>query len=140
MKVKYVNQPRKEGGKFGNIKMESGETFFVNVGQLNKYRVGMEIDPTGHFSNEKWGDNVVQVLRATFDPANANAAPAPAAAPSPSHNNPPATYSSNGTKDAAMFVMGVVGRAMGSGNFGATDVKALALAAVEAWNEVKGRL
>ena len=29
MKIKYVNQPKKPGGKFGNIKFDNGDTMFV---------------------------------------------------------------------------------------------------------------
>lgn len=35
--------------------------------------------------------------------------------------------------DWSIFVTGIVGRAMGSGKFGITDIKGLSLAALEAW-------
>lgn len=39
----------------------------------------------------------------------------------------------------SIFVTGIVGRAMGSGKFAATDIKGLTLAALEAWYEVDER-
>lgn len=53
---------------------------------------------------------------------------------------PPPSNGNGQTKDAAMFVMGVVGRAMGSGKFDTQDIPLLARAAAQAWNEVKGQL
>lgn len=133
MKIKYVNKPKNPDGKFGNIKGDDGDTYFVNVACLGKYSVGMEIDPP--FENQKWGQNVVKVIPPHFDPANGNAPPA-AQAP----QRAPQTNSNGQTKDAAMFVMGVVGRAMGSGKFDTQDIPLLAKAAAAAWNEVKGSL
>jgi hypothetical protein len=134
MKVKYVNQPKKPDGKFGNIKMESGETFFVNVGRLNLYRTGMEIEPPS--KSEKWGDNVVQVIPANYDPTGGSAPNTPPPL-NGSYNQTPAPppQRTNGTlgKEGEMFVMGVVGRAMGSGKFDITDVDVLTKAAVQAW-------
>jgi hypothetical protein len=135
MKVKYVNQPKKPDGKFGNIKMETGETFFVNVGRLNLYRTGMEIEPPS--KSEKWGDNVVQVIPANYDPTGGSAPNTPPPL-SPSYNQasapPPAQRTSGALgKEGEMFVMGVVGRAMGSGSFGVTDIDVLTKAAVQAW-------
>ena len=139
MKIKYVNSPKKPDGKFGNIKMETGETFFVTVGNLNRFAVGMEIEPPS--KSEKWGDNVVQIIPAHYDPrANSNtpqqqaqAAPPPL---NPSYSTPaPSAPRTNGAlgKEGEMFVMGVVGRAMGSGKFDVTDIDLLTKAAVAAW-------
>jgi hypothetical protein len=135
MKIKYVNAPKREGGKFGNIKMETGETFFVTAGNLNRFKVGMEIEPPS--KAEKWGDNVVQVIPAHYDPAaNTNAAPA-STPPAPGHNS---RQSGSVDKDAMIFVTGIVGRAMGSGKFDTQDIPLLSKAAVAAWNEIKGDL
>ena len=140
MKIKYVNQPKKPEGKFGNIKMETGETFFVTVGNLNRYSVGMEIEPPS--KSEKWGDNVVQVIPAHYNPsANANQSAAPVPTPAPPPLNPsyaqpaPSAPRTNGArgKEGEMFVMGVVGRAMGSGKFEVTDIDLLTKAAIAAW-------
>lgn len=43
------------------------------------------------------------------------------------------------SNDWSIFVTGIVGRAMGSGKFGPTDIKALTLAALEAWVEVDAK-
>lgn len=131
MKVKYVNQPKKPDGKFGNIKMETGETFFVNVGRLNLYRTGMEIEPPS--KSEKWGDNVVQVIPANYDPTGGSAPNAPPPPLNGSYNQTPARSNGALGKEGEMFVMGVVGRAMGSGKFDTTDVDVLTKAAVQAW-------
>lgn len=42
----------------------------------------------------------------------------------------------NADKERDMFVTGVVGRAMGGGQFSASDIKILTLAADEAWTEL----
>lgn len=39
----------------------------------------------------------------------------------------------------SIFITGIVGRAMGSGKFGLTDIKGLTLAALEAWIEVDAK-
>lgn len=131
MRVKYVNNPKKPEGKFGNIKMESGETFFVTVGNLNRYRVGMEIEPPS--KSEKWGDSVVQVIPANYDPSGSAAPTTPPHQPANAAQPPmPRTNGALG-KEGEMFVMGVVGRAMGSGKFDVTDVDLLTKAAVAAW-------
>ncbi len=139
MKIKYVNAPKKEGGKFGNIKMETGETFFVTAGNLNRFKTGMEIEPP--YKAEKWGENVVNVIPPHYDPAananaNANAAPAPTP-PAGGGNSRPNNHVD---KDAMIFVTGIVGRAMGSGKFDTQDIPLLSKAAVAAWNEIKGDL
>jgi len=134
MKVKYVNQPKKPDGKFGNIRSDDGETYFVNVGCLNKYRVGMEIEPP--FDNKKWGQDVVKVIPPHYDPSAGGAPPQPPPL-NGSYNQTPAPppARTNGAlgKEGEMFVMGVVGRAMGSGKFDPTDVDVLTKAAVQAW-------
>lgn len=57
--------------------------------------------------------------------------PSPAPPPHGSNHGPKPH-----TQEKGMFIMGVVGRAMGSGQFSATDVKLLALAAADAWDAV----
>lgn len=122
MKVKYVNQPRKEGGKFGNIKMESGETFFVNVGSLNRYSVGMEINPP--HKPEKWGDNVVNVIPTNYDP---NAQPAPAAAPPAAAPAPAPRPAMNGAgkNDLVISALALMKSFIETSQFGLTDLPAL---------------
>ncbi len=60
-------------------------------------------------------------------------------APAPAPPRPQANGNGD-TKSGEMFVMGVVGRAMGSGKFETQDIKLLALAAADAWHEVKAKL
>lgn len=144
MKIKYVNAPKKEGGKFGNIKMESGETFFVNVGRLNLYRTGMEIEPPS--KSEKWGDNVVQVIPANYDPTGGSA---PNAAPplNPAYNQEPAPPPvgwqrpsapvSNGNggcspKDVQITAIALMKSYIETGKFGLTDLPVLEAACIPA--------
>lgn len=126
MKVKYVNQPKKPDGKFGNIKMETGETFFVNVGRLNLYKAGMEIEPPS--KSEKWGDNVVQVIPANYDPTGGTAPNTPAPQPTPSR---PAGngYAKNDVQIAAMALMKSF---IETGQFGLTDLPTLEAACIPA--------
>ena len=49
----------------------------------------------------------------------------------------PAANGTSSSNAEDIFVTGVVGRAMGSGQFGLSDIKALTLAAVEAYREWK---
>lgn len=53
----------------------------------------------------------------------------------PANQQVPTRSNGNGhTQSREMFIMGCVGRAMGSGQFNATDIKVLTLAAAEAWD------
>lgn len=137
--------PIAEGAKSGSLKGADGNIYKFLPWQAKFVREGETIEVP--ISESEFNGKVYKWFAKTWPPkdqqnAARQAAPQPQpAAPSPGHNNPPApSYSPNGTKDAAMFVMGVVGRAMGSGKFDTQDVKLLALAAAEAWNEVKGKL
>jgi len=58
----------------------------------------------------------------------------------PAYPTPRTNGNGNGdTKSKEMFVMGCVGRALGSGQFGAQDISLLTKAAAQAWDEVMGR-
>lgn len=59
IKVDYVNQPKKQGGKYGNL--NSGGTYYMvptdRLGFFSKgetYEIG--------FNQQKWGDNSVNVV------------------------------------------------------------------------------
>ncbi len=54
------------------------------------------------------------------------------------HTASPSRSNGHDTKSKEMAVMGIVGRAMGSGQFNAGDVKLLMAAAAQAWDEVFG--
>lgn len=155
MRIKYVNQPKPRADgkppKFGNIAMETGEKFFVNVGLLNLYQPGMEINPPS--TTETWGTSVVQVIPAHWSPTMNGGAQAPTQNPGPTYappasqpQHPPPTAPQPGSNSASMpmemsiFITGIVGRAMGGGNYGVTDIKALTLGALEAWRELQAKL
>jgi hypothetical protein len=147
--------PAKEGKKFGSIVDPSGARFMLPVGMQDAFQRGQTYEvPT---SQKKWGQDVVTLIEGRPGSAGSGAVAQQAAPPHPQYAPQPNTglqsatpprpapapsYSGNGTqtKDAAMFVMGVVGRAMGSGRFDTQDIPLLAKAAATAWNEVKGTL
>ena len=126
--VKFAN-PAQEGKKFGSIVDTAGNRFPCPAAIVSQFQKGQTYEVA--LKTETWGGNQVQVIGGA--PSNGNAVPA-------SSNRPPATTGNGQTKDAAMFVMGVVGRAMGSGKFDTQDIPLLAKAAAAAWNEVKGSL
>lgn len=67
------------------------------------------------------------------------ASTAPAVAASGARpGNGTASYTT-GANDRSIFVTGIVGRAMGSGEFGTSDIRELALAADEAFDAVEAR-
>lgn len=138
MKIKYVNQPKKADGKYGNIKMDNGDTYFVNVGNLNKYAVGMDITPPA--TPTKWGDNVVQVIPPHYDPTAANqnatqppatpSAPPPTSAPPSGHNS--ARMSNADGKDVMITAIALMKSFIEGGNYGLTDLPALEAACIPA--------
>ena len=67
-------------------------------------------------------------------PTQGYIAPVPGQAQPPQHGAV-ATPQTADTKSEEMFVMGVVGRAMGSAKFEITDIPLLAKAATQAWRE-----
>lgn len=134
IKIKYVNQPKKVDGKYGNIKSDDGSTYFIPVSALGKYRAGMEF--MAPVAPAKWGQDVVQIIPAHFDPGGSPAAPQTAAPAAPQQSAPPTGHNSarmSDPKDMLIFVTGIVGRAMGSGQFGVTDISLLTQAALAAY-------
>ena len=130
--VKFAN-PAAEGKKFGSIVDTAGNRYPCPAAIVSQFQKGQTYEVA--LKKETWSGNQVQVIGGA--PSNGNAAPAPAPA---GHNRSPVQSGNGQTKDAAMFVMGVVGRAMGSGKFDTQDIPLLAKAAAAAWNEVKGSL
>lgn len=125
MKIKYVNKPKKPDGKFGNIKGDDGETYFVNVGCLGKYQVGMEITPP--FENKKWGQDVVKVIPPHFDPSANSNAPEP---DRPAGNS--ARLSPSPDKDVLITATALMKSYIETGKFGLTDLDTLMKACVPA--------
>ena len=129
--AKYVNWP-KDGKRFGSIKTPEGEMYWGEKPQLDRIAQGSTV--TFEWEPQTWGEKPVKVIKLvhgtsqpTPAPANGQAAPAPR----PMSNSAPVK------DEEAIFVTGVVGRAMGSGQFTTQDVKLLTLAAAEAYREWK---
>lgn len=78
---------------------------------------------------------VMQPQNGAPQPIPQNGAPAQQPAPQqPAPQQQAPAPRPNGDKERGMFIMGVVGRAMGSGQFSVNDVKLLTLAARDAWD------
>ena len=153
--VKFVNQPTKPDAKYGNIKTTDDQTIMVPIGNLNHFQRGMTCDLATEVktwgsgaearpvtiavglpgSNQAAGYGGNQMAAATQQgyaqqasaPAQGgytHAAPyAPPTGPGPqaSLGGPP-----RGNPEArAIFATGVVGRAMGSGKFAASEISTL---------------
>lgn len=144
---KYVNQP-KPGAFSGSVKDGNGTYWSVPQNLLHLFQPGVmaTVEYEAVEKNGKTFYNVKQIVGHAAPPA----APAPAYTPPPPpppQQPAPSTPYANGhahpangqNKDRAMFVMGCVGRAMGSGGFSVNDVKILALAADDAWSELERR-
>lgn len=134
VKVKYVNHPKKEGGKYGNIKVDGDELIWVPVDQLRLFQQGQSYEI--EIKRQKWGENWVDILDKIIyggggREANGDHRPQQEraqAAPVQARNQ-----WQTGEAQRDIFITGVVGRAMGSGKFGPDDLKAWTKAAVDAW-------
>ena len=129
--IEYVNQPKKPGGKYGNLNIgKDRDLIFVPVGELGWYQPGpMSVE----VEHQTWGDKNVQVA---VRPANGPAQQPPGDWQRPQPQMPPAPQGHNGApndKDKMIFVTGIVGRAMGSGQFSAADISVLVEHALEGW-------
>lgn len=111
--VDYVNQP-KEGKRFGSIKCKELGYVSVKPADLGQFqpKSSYQIEYT---TSEQGYHNFVRIV------AKANGH-APNGAP-------------NMENSRLMFIMGVVGRAMGSGKFEIADIHRLTGAAASAWDE-----
>lgn len=124
---KYVNPP-KPGGKMGSIKDQEGGFYLVSPAYLSNFQIGQ---PVNIEYGEKMGQqgpirfiNSINGLRITGQQGPVQAGDRPA----PTPQNVPQS-----DKEEGMFIMGVVGRAMGSGKFEAHEVPVLTKWAAEAW-------
>lgn len=126
----YVNNAKPDK-KFGSIVDPDGNKFMLPVGMQDAFRAGQTYDvPT---SNKKWGQDAVVVIEGRPGAAGSTGPATPA--PNANQQTAPSPPRTNGAlgKEGEMFVMGVVGRAMGSGKFDVTDIDLLTKAAVQAW-------
>lgn len=144
----YIDAP-KPGKKNWSIKDTAGiyYSFAPDLAAGLQANVPITIDYRVNNFNGKQFNMVERVYGATGAPVQQHPAPAatvyaPITAPAPAApvSHPQPHRNGNGeTKSREMFIMGVVGRAMGGGNFTITDVKLLTLAAADAWDELARR-
>ena len=128
IEVQYVN-PRKDN-RPPSIKDTQGNYYTLQDAALPSFQQGMQ-GTIGFSVNSKGFKNAVSWNGQEL-PQGFNTQPQQQSLPQPAQAAM-ATHSNGADKEEGMFVMGVVGRAMGSGAFGVNDVDLLTKAAVEAW-------
>lgn len=125
----YVNQPRQPQHRNGSIKDQAGQYYSVDKNSLHLFQQGQPANITYEQKQGQRGPyNVVTAVNG--QPIGGGMTQAGQAAPPVQRQTPVGD-----TKAEEMFVMGVVGRAMGSGQFAVTDIGLLAKAATQAWRE-----
>jgi hypothetical protein len=134
IQVKYDNPP-KPGKKMANVKDAAGVTYFYYPDKMG-FQAGETV--TIDYDVQDWGGKPMNVVKAIVPngyrgPQQAQTVAAPSYTPAPPNGNGHAT-----DKDKLIFVTGVVGRAMGSGQYSATDIGLLTKAAVVAFRESFG--
>lgn len=146
---KYIDAP-KEGKKNWAVKDEAGNRWSVPPHVVQQMRTGVPVQVT--YRENEWQGKTINMVEAVV-----------AGNPAVQSGNgqvlkPDGTFQSLATtippnmalhpvgkplpdaKAREMFIMGVVGRAMGSGSFTATDINILTLAAADAWDELGRRV
>lgn len=130
LNIQYVNEAKPDK-KYGTIKTREGESYALPAGMSGVFQPNTTVEvPT---QDQKWGDKVVHVIMGR--PANGNAPPPQPTPPPVTQTNGHATGTArmSDPKDTLIFVTGIVGRAMGSGQFGITDIDLLTKAALAAY-------
>ena len=127
--IQYVN-PAKTGKKFGNVKTPDGAVYWVAKEMEGRMSAGGTYDV--EVEDQTWGANAVKVVKSVKGATAALNHGTGQAQQSAS------TYAPKPNNDRGIFVTGVVGRAMGSGNFGPGDVDALTKAAKSAFDANMG--
>lgn len=130
LSIQYVNEAKPDK-KYGTIKTREGESYALPAGMSGVFQPNTTVDvPT---QDQKWGDKVVHVIMGRPSNTPQPAPPSPPPAPQAPAPNGMARQSNIDAKDFTIFVTGVVGRAMGSGSFGVTDIDLLTKAAIAAY-------
>ena len=141
--ISFVNHPTKPDAKYGNLKTSDNQRIMVPIANLGQYERGRTYDiPT---QTKTWTPGEPPVIVAQpyqeapadppdlFPPSDTvgrtSPPPAPAATPAPFRGNPEAR---------GIFLTGVVGRAMGSGKFAASEIEVLLDAAMAAYDRKLG--
>lgn len=137
---KYLDEP-KPGKKNWTMKDESGVYFSVSPDMAQGMKIGVPVTldyRVNNFNGKTF--NMVERVYGAAVPTTHTTAVTPPTNPNPiqqGHNAP--AHKNGDAKAREMFVMGCVGRAMGSGQFGVTDIKTLTLAAADAWDDLTRR-
>lgn len=139
IQVKYVNQPREAHWKSGSIKDAAGNRFSIAKEHLGYFQAG----ETCEVLWEQIGQYPTIVGKAgqPFPATPSQPAPGSAVPPSQPRNAqwpaPPQELTrvpdTPSDKEEGMFIMGVVGRAMGSGQFPMEQIPELTRVACHAW-------
>lgn len=113
----------KPGKKYGAIVTPENERFNGLADQLRGVQKGATVALDYH--DDIWGDSPVRVIQSI----KTMAAPAPG----------PSSGGGSHADQRMIFITGVVGRAMGSGQFSSDDVKILTLAADAAYTALQAQ-
>src|SRR5215468_3355839 len=144
--VQYANPPR-PGGKYGNLKLVNGQTIYVPPDLVQYFQSGGTYDIAT--KEETWGQGSPDAKTVTVcrmpprDPSGVQAGNMQAHTGQrrttgfqpqiiQGSRSPPRT----GDEARQIFVTGVVGRAMGSGKFAASEIPVLTQAAMEAFDRL----
>ncbi len=122
----------KPGKKYGTIKDTAGARFLIPFGVEGMFAKGQPVNI--RYEHESWCKD--GIVRAVNGQQLNSAAPAPPL-PATQQTVAQAPLTPPRASDTAeeIFVTGIVGRAMGSGQFSVTDIALLAKAATQAWRE-----
>lgn len=130
--VKFVN-PAKDGFKFASLKL-ADDTFISvrpeDLGLFSKggtYAVDIELSD----KMDKYGNPYRMVKKLAGGTAPAQRGPTP---------QPMSQTMPQGNQAEEIFVTGIVGRAMGSGQFQIEDIVSLTQAATQAWRSRNGNI
>lgn len=161
--VKYVNYPSKVDAKYGNIKTSDDQTIMVPVARLAEFTKGATLDIL--VETKTWGNGAdarpVTVLDGRSPQVNPYAGqgaqpgpnrsnpeqgnqgrqtdPAPGGAPyqaaQAGHQAPAPGPARSNPEARSIFITGVVGRAMGSGKFSASEIQTLTEEAARSYDQ-----
>lgn len=133
---KYINQPKKQGGKYGNVKDDSGNIFWVPVGYLSWLATGEAADII--HTRQKWGDLDADVVTSINGRDITGAAqPRGNDRPAPSTQHAPVRSMSDTEKALEIFCTGVTQQIARSGAIQQPGEIAVWLAAAKAaWQQV----
>jgi len=146
--IRFVNMP-KPGGKFGNLKLTDGTMIMCPPELLPMFRAGMQCEI--QTKQQEWGPgNVVNIAtsgplpplggqqgNAGYQGANLNQG-----AQRANTGFVPRVVQGGGLppkspeQERMIYITGIVGRAMGSGKFAASEIPILTQAAAAAWDQL----